>query len=354
MAEPPDAQGAAADRRPSGNEVAPAFPTFLSRLFDEKTGAFQVLGHTVGAEQGNGVPLEVSTVDVKKAEPSTVFDRDGLTVTAFGIPHANVPTLAYRVETRGVSVVFSSDQNGTDPKFVDFAKGADVLVMHLAIAAGATSPLHAAPAVVGRIAQDAGVKRLIVSHIGLFDLDAAIAELKKAYTGPADRRRRPPVHAGAVNRATSTCRWCEGRRSAVESEKEKGPACAGPSLFLGRKHPTEDALNVAQAACLVVAEMSHIRRNASAARAGKSKNSGRRRSIRDRAAFRIVPPRQRKRKRPRLRGAKWYLGRKHPTEDAGNLTQTAWLLVAEKSHARQSSGPSRMVANGAVDTAFRL
>ena len=28
---------------PSGNEVAPSFSTFLSRLFDEKTGAFQVL-----------------------------------------------------------------------------------------------------------------------------------------------------------------------------------------------------------------------------------------------------------------------------------------------------------------------
>jgi ribonuclease BN (tRNA processing enzyme) len=169
---------------PSGNEIAPAFPTFLSRLFDEKNGAFQVLGHTVGAAQGNGVPLEISVVDVTKEQPSTVFDRDGITVTAMGIPHANVPTLAYRVQTRGVSVVFSSDQNGTNPKFVDFAKGADVLVMHLAIAAGATSPLHAAPAVVGRIAQDAGVKRLIVSHIGQFDLDAAIADLKKFYTGP--------------------------------------------------------------------------------------------------------------------------------------------------------------------------
>jgi ribonuclease BN (tRNA processing enzyme) len=169
---------------PSGNEVAPAFPTFLSRLFDEKNGAFQVLGHTVGAAQGNGVPLEVSVVDVKKAEPSTVFDRDGFTVTALGIPHANVPTLAYRVQTRGASVVFSSDQNGTNPKFTEFAKGADVLVMHLAIAAGASSPLHAAPGVVGRIAHDAGVKRLIVSHIGQFDLDPAIAELKKSYAGP--------------------------------------------------------------------------------------------------------------------------------------------------------------------------
>jgi ribonuclease BN (tRNA processing enzyme) len=171
---------------PSGNSVAPDFATFLSRMFDAKTGAFQVLGSTLGAAQP-GVerpPLTVSVVDVTKTEPTTVLDRDGMTVTAFHIPHANLPTLAYRVQTRGVSVVFSSDQNGSDPKFVDFAKGADVLVMHLAIAADAPpSPLHAAPAVVGRLAQEAGVKRLIVSHIGQFDLDAAIADVKKSYTG---------------------------------------------------------------------------------------------------------------------------------------------------------------------------
>ena len=37
---------------------------------------------------------------------------------------------------------------------------------------------------VGRVAQAAGVKRLIVSHIGPFNVDAAVAELKQAYTGP--------------------------------------------------------------------------------------------------------------------------------------------------------------------------
>jgi ribonuclease BN (tRNA processing enzyme) len=99
------------------------------------------------------------------------------------IPHGNLPTLAYRVETRGVSVVFSSDQNGTNPKFVDFAKGANVLIMHLATNV-ANNPLHASPAVVGKVAQSAGVGRLIVSHLGQFDLDPAIAELKGTYTGP--------------------------------------------------------------------------------------------------------------------------------------------------------------------------
>jgi ribonuclease BN (tRNA processing enzyme) len=54
----------------------------------------------------------------------------------------------------------------------------------MAIAAGATSPLHASPAVVGRVTRDAGVGRLILCHIGLFDVDAAVAEVKKSYPGP--------------------------------------------------------------------------------------------------------------------------------------------------------------------------
>ena len=171
---------------PSGNDVAPDFTTFLSRMFDAKSGAYQVLGSTLGAEQpGTERPrLDVRIVDVTKTEPTKVLDRDGISVTALRIPHANLPTLAYRVETRGVSVVFSSDQNGTDRKFVDFAKNANVLIMHLAIASSAPpSPLHASPALVGRLGQEAGAKRLILGHIGQFDLDPAIADVKRAYTG---------------------------------------------------------------------------------------------------------------------------------------------------------------------------
>ena len=172
---------------PSGNETAPALPVFLSRLFDSQTGAFQVLGTTLGGApqaSGGGVRLDIGVADVTRAEPTTVYDRQGLTVTALGIPHGPLPTLAYRVQTRDRAVVFSSDQTGTNPRFVEFARGADVLIMHLAIAAGATNPLHAAPAVVGRIAQEAGVGRLILSHIGPFDLDAAVADVKRTYAGP--------------------------------------------------------------------------------------------------------------------------------------------------------------------------
>jgi ribonuclease BN (tRNA processing enzyme) len=171
---------------PNGNDVAPDFSTFLTRLFDIKNGAFPVMGATLDAVKANGVRLNVSVVDALKAEPSAVFDDQGLKVTALAIPHGNMPTLAYRVETNEGSIVFSSDQIGTDPKFVDFARNANVLIMHLMTPVGTNNPLHAAPAVVGRIAQEANPGRLIVSHIGLTGsaLDAAISDLKKSYTGP--------------------------------------------------------------------------------------------------------------------------------------------------------------------------
>ena len=170
---------------PSGNDVAPGFSTFLERLFDPKSGAFQVLGPVMAGPPGNQgvIRLDVREVDVTKTEPTTVFEDATMTVSAFRIPHGNLPALAYRVQTRGMSVVFSSDQNGTDPRFVDFAKGANVLIMHFATNQP-DNPLHAAPAVVGRVAQSAGVGRLILSHLGAFDLDPAIAELKAVYTGP--------------------------------------------------------------------------------------------------------------------------------------------------------------------------
>jgi ribonuclease BN (tRNA processing enzyme) len=167
---------------PSGNEAAPAFNDFLTRLFDPKNGSWEVLSSVVAP--GPGVKLDPRVVDVTGAEPTTVYDRDGMKVTAMGIPHGNLPTLAYRVETQGVSVVFSSDQNGTNPRFPSFAKGADILLMHLAIGVGANNPNQALPAVVGTVAQMANPKRLILSHIANFDLDAAVADVKKNYSGP--------------------------------------------------------------------------------------------------------------------------------------------------------------------------
>jgi ribonuclease BN (tRNA processing enzyme) len=168
---------------PSGGEVTPDFPTFLSRLFDEKAGAFPLLGGTLDGA-GLGVPLNVTRLDAASTEPLHVLEQPGIEVTALSVPHGNVPSLSFKVQTNDGTVVFASDQTGTNPRFVEFARGADILVLHLMIGAGETSPLHAAPSVVGQVARDANARRVILSHIGQFDLNAAVADVKKVYVGP--------------------------------------------------------------------------------------------------------------------------------------------------------------------------
>ena len=120
---------------PSGGAAVPDMRSFLHRLFDDKTGAFQLLGGTLRGA-GQGVPLDVIVVDAARPEASVVFEGGGLTVSALGVPHGDVPSLAFRIAAAGSTIVFGSDQTGTNPKFVDFARDADLLVLHLSIAAG--------------------------------------------------------------------------------------------------------------------------------------------------------------------------------------------------------------------------
>ncbi|MDP6606422.1 MAG: MBL fold metallo-hydrolase [Dehalococcoidia bacterium] len=153
---------------PSANDAFPAVDTFLDRLFGDGSGAFPILSGTVGG--GNsGVALDVTTVDATRGDPAIVFDTAELRVTAQGVPHANVPSLAYRAEVGDASVVFSSDQTGADPGFVEFARDATVLVMHFAVAEATDGPLHARPSIVGQIARDAGVDTLVLSHLSGLD-----------------------------------------------------------------------------------------------------------------------------------------------------------------------------------------
>jgi ribonuclease BN (tRNA processing enzyme) len=184
---------------PSSGGPFPDIATFLRRMFDPTNGAFAVLAGTLG-EKGNGVRLDVTVIDVKSPTVSTVLQDGDLEVTAIGVPHGNAPSAAYRVRVGEHSIVFSGDQTGRDPKFVSFAMGADVLVMHFAIAAQvseAQARIHATPAVVGQVARDAKVKRLVLSHFNLgfpqdpgreatslFNLEQNVAEVKKYYSGP--------------------------------------------------------------------------------------------------------------------------------------------------------------------------
>ena len=114
-------------------------------------------------------------------EEGVVLQTPDVKVTAFRTPHPPImDNFAYRFETPDGVIVFSSD-TAYNPKLAEFARGADVLV-HEAIylpwvdrvAAGVKNGAtlkkhlidsHTSPENVGRIADAAQVKVLVMSHL---------------------------------------------------------------------------------------------------------------------------------------------------------------------------------------------
>ena len=145
---------------PTGAGVFPSIEDFLERLFGTG-GAYHVL-----AEEIDLTPV---TVDVTEEHPVEVWRAGGIVIQGSGVPHGDAPTVAYRIDMDDRSVAFASDQNGTDPAFIDFIREVDLLVIHLGgteDATGEIAALHARPSVWGAMAAAANVGHVVVSHIG--------------------------------------------------------------------------------------------------------------------------------------------------------------------------------------------
>jgi len=91
--------------------------------------------------------------------PDEVTD-EGLVIKSAPTDHTE-GSLAYRVEAEGRSLVYSGDTDVSD-SLVDLARGADLLVLESA------NPFkvqgHLTPAEAGRLAAQAGVARLLLTH----------------------------------------------------------------------------------------------------------------------------------------------------------------------------------------------
>ena len=174
---------------PDARAPFPGFDDYLASLLADG-GAYAYLG---GYLDGSAGLAELSIVEVAgdAVRPTPVFgDEDSqLRIDAMHVPHGIVPALAFRVEVDGIRIVFASDQNGSDPGFVEFAKDADLLVMHLVIpedATGVARRLHAPPSVIGTIARATGARQLVLSHLmarSLAGLDENLEIIGGRYAG---------------------------------------------------------------------------------------------------------------------------------------------------------------------------
>jgi ribonuclease BN (tRNA processing enzyme) len=169
---------------PSARDGQPGAVRFCAALFGPD-GAWSYLHSFEGFEI---MPLEGSSeLDEPRAE--LLLDERGLVVSTVAVPHGMMPSLAYRIDHGGTSVVFSGDVQSVHEPLVALARECDLLVHDLALPERETEhgPLHAKPSEVGKVARDCGCRRLLVNHVmpELEDeLDEALRELRRFYDGP--------------------------------------------------------------------------------------------------------------------------------------------------------------------------
>jgi ribonuclease BN (tRNA processing enzyme) len=131
------------------------------------------------ADEGRPDPRPLLVANELDA-PGAVMQNDDVKVTSALVSHPPIArAYAYRFDTRDRSIVFSGDTTFA-PSLVTLAKGADVLVHEILYPPGVDRLLakvpnaatlrkhlidsHTVPEDVGRVAAQAGVKTLVLSH----------------------------------------------------------------------------------------------------------------------------------------------------------------------------------------------
>jgi ribonuclease BN (tRNA processing enzyme) len=175
---------------PAAGGAFPATTRFVNSLFGAPDGAYRYLAGFVSREPGDTYRLEAHDLRLRRGEIRRIHDAHGVQVYAVAVAHGNVPAIAYRVEIGSRQIVFSGDTNGEGDGLRRLAQGADLLVAHNAVPEGASGverALHMPPSVIGRVAHEAAVGQLVLSHRMLrtlgheADTEAAI---RSSYTGP--------------------------------------------------------------------------------------------------------------------------------------------------------------------------
>jgi ribonuclease Z len=150
----------------------------------------QIRGSKLHAREGAVLAGE----DIKEG---VVYEKNGVTVTAFNVDHGNVPTFGYRIDYGRHSVVISGD-TGFSENLIKFSKGVDLLI-HEVLVAGKEelrtseqlrnlNKFHTIPEQAGEVFTRIKPKLAVFTHIqgGKHTVDDLIALTRRTYAGPLE------------------------------------------------------------------------------------------------------------------------------------------------------------------------
>jgi len=115
---------------------------------------------------------------------TVIYSEGGLTISYIPVMHGPVPAVAYRIDYKGHSIVYSGDTSSISPNMQIISNNADLLIYDTAITD--TLPanplfhiLHTSPTRMGQVATAANVGTLVLSHLTPVT-DPRIKEIKSA------------------------------------------------------------------------------------------------------------------------------------------------------------------------------
>jgi ribonuclease Z len=147
-------------------------PEGTRQMTDYLQKAYQFdIGIRIQDDKASTEGSKILTTDIKEG---TIYEKDGVKVIAFLVDHYPVvPAFGYRIEYGGHSVVLSGDTRYSE-NLIKFAKGTDLLVHEVAIAADTLKKSdpkynilahHTTPEQAGRVFTVVNPKLAVYSHI---------------------------------------------------------------------------------------------------------------------------------------------------------------------------------------------
>ncbi|MGA7802736.1 MAG: MBL fold metallo-hydrolase [Gammaproteobacteria bacterium] len=187
------------------NGMFPSTSQLMDGYFAQGTGLFRYLRRFVGGVDGYpdiigkfGYQAHDLSAAWQNEPPistivDTTVDNNELVIKDVAVDHLEAPAVAYRIDYKGHSVVYTGDTHSTTDNIIRLAQGADVLIYDTSILDNVPNPMspfwkrHTTPKRIGEVAVAAGVKTLVLSHLtpaSAPNIDSIITEIQaQGFTG---------------------------------------------------------------------------------------------------------------------------------------------------------------------------
>lgn len=152
---------------PSSKEKdAPGLIAFINRSIGP-TGVYPKLADSLTFKSASGYKIRPREAPSSGNRIWARFGTDDMRLSSIPVSHSDTPTIAWRIDISGHSIVFTGDFNNQKNQISKFAKGADAIVMTHAIpevSRGKLRERYVLPSQIGRIASQANARMIILGH----------------------------------------------------------------------------------------------------------------------------------------------------------------------------------------------